>query len=157
VQVFWSQLWDKGVEIFAQIIANVISGLLLAAAGLILWRWRKRQELKEELEHRERVKIEKLRTEREGFARQVESVRFPLGGVHAAEITKSWRRWMEHENLLSIGNNNIRFQKWQQAESRFIALDNDERFPGLIAELAEDIRAVELTALTPYSTARFKD
>lgn len=139
---FVTQLWDQGVEIAAQIIANLISGVILAVfGGLILWKWNKRREHKEDAVHRAQSRVGQLSTELEGFARQAERA---TGQSEASRTAKSWRQWMERENLLSIGNNGRLSGNWEQSDARFSSENARVNFKPLLAELATDIRATEL-------------
>jgi hypothetical protein len=144
---FLQKIWDKGIDISASVLANLVSAFVVAIIGLLLWEWNKRRELaaeREEWNHRQAedrlVTLQDLKNEIEGFALQAEE----SGPSEAVATAAEWRQWIRQSKLMPIGSNTKRSLNWQEAEGRFSSVNGLLNFVSVRAELAKDIRGTEL-------------
>jgi hypothetical protein len=136
---FWQKLFDKGVEITADIIGNVLSAGIVAGVGLLLWRWNR----KRESNALQKDRCDQLKAIIQQFAEQAGRA---VNGVEAARIARNWRAWLERESILSIGDNSVRSLSWENADGRFASLEGSLKFSKVQESLVKDIRATEIPA-----------
>jgi hypothetical protein len=104
---FRSELVDKGVDIAAGGIENLIGSGIVAVLGLL---WFQRLSIEREVKIRRRLRMDALESQREGFVQKVQ-----LAGSNRSELSQivdSWLGWMAAEGLRFVGDNQKLIQKW---------------------------------------------
>jgi hypothetical protein len=139
VASFWQQLWDKGVDVTASFISNLLASGLVAAVGLYFFQ---RLSIEREVKIRRQLRLEQLKSTK---ARLFERASGEFENLaQFSGLASAWVEWMKNEGLEPIGENIFRKDRWTSGgETRFF-LAGDEGRRRALEQLRKDIQTTEL-------------
>lgn len=112
---FLQQLWNKGIDITASVLAATLSAGIVAGIGTLAWRWNKRRDLKHEEEkqrqqHRVAEELERASRDREIQETRDRAQRVIQGFVNAtateepSELAVRFFKWLRQEKLVELNS-----------------------------------------------------